>query len=367
MHSLARGILKQTQPLWFALWLVAVGCGLARAADSPAPSGLSLWTQQELAEPRDPARARAERLVRPLARPDLSPPAGAEAEQPAPPPLPDSWRGIIRRVKLPEGDRRVALTFDLCERAVHVTGYDAALVDALRGFNNRFNNGQGARATFFVGGKWLRSHPERALQLMSDPRFELAHHGWTHANMHVAPPREREAQVRWTSAQLAALRAELSRRLAARGLPAPDAAPPRLFRLPYGRGDAETAAWLNARNLAVIQWDVVGEGFGGTAGQRARAIAAAARPGSIILLHGNCVPRDTAQVVRLLLPQLAARGLSPATVGDLLAAGTPETAPEGYFSTPGDNAAYDTLFGGHGTLGRADGKMGGRAGRAGRR
>lgn len=357
MPPALRNTLKRTRPLWLALSLslslavslLAVDCGQAKAADV---SALSLWTPAELAEPRDPFRAKAERQIRPLPRPDLPPPAGAEAEQPAPPPLPESWRGIVRRVRLPKGDRRVALTFDLCERAVHVTGYDAALVDALRSFNN----GQGARATFFAGGKWLRSHPERALQLLADPRFELGHHGWTHANMRTAPPQERARQVRWTEAQFAALRAELSRRLAAQGLPA--AAPPllRLFRLPYGRGGADTAAWLNARGLAVIQWDVVGEGFGGDAAERARSIAAASRPGSIILLHANCVPKDTAQVVRLLLPQLAARGLSPATVGELLSAGEPETAPEGYFSIPGDNAAYDTLYGGHGTLGRSAGQ-----------
>ncbi len=346
MKNALREFLKMTQPLWLALWMLAVGCGSALGEDS---SALSLWTPEQLAEPRGAAAIKAERAIRQLPAADLTHPAevaGGERE-----PVPAERRGIIRRVALPEGDRRVALSFDLCERAVHVTGYDAALVDALRGFDH----GRGARATFFAGGKWLRSHPERAMQLMADPRFELGHHGWTHANMLVATPEERQRQVRWTAAQFAALNAELSRRLAARGLPQVAPAPAPLFRLPYGRGAAETAAWLGSQGLAVIQWDVVGEGFGGSAQERARAIAEAARPGSIVLLHANCVPRDTAQVVRLLLPLLAQKGLRTATVSELLASGRPETVGDGYFSHPGDNAQYDTLFEGHGTLGRVGG------------
>lgn len=356
MKNALRKFLKMARPLWLALWMLAVGCGWALGADS---SPLGLWTPEQLAEPRAAAAAKAERAIRQLPAADLSPPvglAGAERERPAL--LPAERRGIIRRVVLPEGDRRVALTFDLCERAVHVTGYDAALVDALR----VFDHGRGARATFFAGGKWLRSHPERAMQLLADPRFEMGHHGWTHANMLVATPEERLRQVRWTSVQFAALSAELSRRLAARGLPQAPPAPAPLFRLPYGRGAAETASWLGGQGLAVIQWDVVGEGFGGSAQERARAIAGAVRPGSIVLLHANCVPRDTAQVVRLLLPLLAQKGYRTATVSELLDSGRPEAVGDGYFSTPGDNAVYDTLFEGHGTLGRSGGRAGGGSG-----
>ncbi len=68
-------------------------------------------------------------------------------------PVPKEWRGAIRRVKLPPGTKLVALTFDMCELPGEVTGYDATLVDYLRA--------NGIKATFFSGGKWMRSHPER--------------------------------------------------------------------------------------------------------------------------------------------------------------------------------------------------------------
>jgi peptidoglycan/xylan/chitin deacetylase (PgdA/CDA1 family) len=63
------------------------------------------------------------------------------------------------------GDQPVALTFDLCEQADDVTGYDRRIVNRLRD--------EGVRATFFAGGKWMRSHEEKAQQLMADPRFEI--------------------------------------------------------------------------------------------------------------------------------------------------------------------------------------------------
>jgi peptidoglycan-N-acetylglucosamine deacetylase len=317
--------------------------GEGQKAASSATNPLSLWTAAQLAESQNPAKARAERAIRHLQPPDLTPPART-APASALPTLPEARQGIIRRVVLPAGDRRVALTFDLCERTVHVTGYDARLVDALREAN--------AKATFFAGGKWLRSHPERALQLMADGRFELGNHSWTHANMAVAPAAFRKQQLEWTSAQYDLLRGELERRYAARGLSCAAPGPLKLFRLPYGRGGAEVAQYLNGQGYAVIQWDVVGEGGAGSIPVRARAIAEAIQPGSIVLLHANAVPKDTAALVRCLLPLLAAKGYATATVSELLAAGRPEAVEDGYFTSPGDNAIYDEMFAGYGTGGR---------------
>jgi hypothetical protein len=221
------------QPARLVLRIVVVGCLALLAADflavdclaaDPARQApLSLWTPAQLAEPANPAQARAERRIRQLPAPDLAAPARTTPVT-APPRLPEAWRGIVRRVQLPPGDRRIALTFDLCERAVHVTGYDARLVDALRK--------AGAKATFFAGGKWLRSHPERALQLMADPRFELGNHAWTHANMEVADETLRQRQVLWTQAQQELLAEELDRRRTARNLSPLQLPPLRLFRLP---------------------------------------------------------------------------------------------------------------------------------------
>ena len=318
--------------LLFLFLLVAVGYQALTGAGS------------EAAPLKHSGSSKAAQAIRNLPQADLSPPARLAPRHP-PPELPARLRGIIRRVALPPGDKRIALTFDLCERAVHVTGFDAALVEALR---------QGkAKATFFAGGKWMRSHPEATLSLMADSRFELANHGWTHANMAVTKGQKRLDQVLWTSAQAELLREELDVRRVKEGNMPTGPQPLTLFRLPYGRGGAEAVGVINALGLAVIQWDVVGEGFGGSVQARASAIAQALRPGSIVLLHANQVPRDTAALVRALLPLLRARGYATATVSELLSAGAPETVDDGYFSVPGDNRIYDDMFEDGGTGGRA--------------
>jgi peptidoglycan-N-acetylglucosamine deacetylase len=325
--------------LWLLLWMLAVGCQALASVDCQA------------ATQKHPGSAETAMTVRHLAKADLSPPARLTPQN-APPALPERLRGIIRRVALPAGDHRLALTFDLCERSVHVTGYDAALVEALRQEN--------ARATFFAGGKWMRSHPEAALSLMADPRFELGNHTWTHANMAVMSGRKRQDQVLWTSAQAELLREELDARRAHAGKAPTGPRPLTLFRLPYGRGGAEAVAAVNGLGLAVIQWDVVGEGGGGSVAARAKALAEAVRPGSIVLLHANQVPKDTAALVRALLPLLRQRGLTTATVSELLAAGAPETIDDGYFTAPGDNRIYDEMFEDGGTGGRAKAGKGGK-------
>ena len=64
------------------------------------------------------------------------------------------------RVKLPAGQKLVALTFDLCEQPSEISGYQGGMVDFLR--QNQ------VKATFFMGGKWMLSHRDRAQQHQPD-------------------------------------------------------------------------------------------------------------------------------------------------------------------------------------------------------
>ena len=106
-----------------------------------------------------PAALAAKRRARTLSRKgdhrfDAPPPDGwlvAPPRPSGPPPI-----GAIRRVKLAAGRKLIALTFDLCEQPGEIAGYDGAIIDYLRQEN--------VKATFFAGGKWMRSHEERARQ-----------------------------------------------------------------------------------------------------------------------------------------------------------------------------------------------------------
>lgn len=322
--------------------LVLLAASTAHAASSGSETLLrGLWTEAQL------AGTPADRVVtKPWAQPlDNSPPARLTPETTLPP-VPADLREVIRRVNPAKGERLVALTFDLCERATNVAGYQNEIVNHLRA--------QHIPATFFAGGKWMRSHPEKALQLMADPLFEVGNHAWTHANMAVADDAEARRQVLWTQAQYELLRAELARRAAAKGLSAEMAAVPpvpRLFRLPYGRNAERTLDLLAGLGLPIIQWDVLGEWNDGSGSPQKSAEYAVkrVRPGSIILLHANAVPKNTQLVVPILTRMLTAGGYHFVTVSELLRAGTPETVRSGYFAKPGDNVQYDTLFLGGGT------------------
>ena len=296
----------------------------------------TLWTPQELDAPATERRGSQGPAT------DAMPPARLQPHTIFAP-LTDALRGNIRSVRLSPGrGGLIALTFDLCELADRRTGYDGDVVRLLRQAD--------VRATFFAGGKWMRSHPERAMQLMADPLFELGNHGWTHGNLGVMPAAPAQEQILWAQAQYELLREELARRADGAGLSTGMGRIPQamtLFRLPYGRCSPQALDMLAAMGLACVQWTTPADENASreTPQIRARRLAARVGPGSIVLMHANGVPRDTAAVLRELLPELARKGLTPVTVSELLAAGSPVAVHECYFERPGDNLALDAIYG----------------------
>lgn len=243
----------------------------------------------------------------------------------------------------------MALTFDLCERAPHLAGYQNTIVNYLRS--------QGVKATFFAGGKWMRSHPEKALQLMADPLFEVGNHAWTHGNFALMSEQEVREQLDWTQAQYEVLREELGVRAAKRGMDGEMHRVPsslRVMRLPYGRNNEYTSAIVASMGLPIIQWSVEGEQdeLNRTVDELVQWNLKKLQPGAIVLMHANAVPKKTHKLVPKLVPELQKRGYEFVTVSELLELGPVETVTDGYFDKPGDNLYVDPLFGGKGTLGR---------------
>ena len=267
-----------------------------------------------------------------------APPAAADLAPFDPVPLP--YRGAIRRVKLPPGKKLLALTFDLCELQGEITGYDAALVDYLRANN--------VKATFFTGGKWMRSHPERTAQLMADPLFEVANHAEAHRNLRLLSGDTLAAEIRGPQIAYEQTRAALSRSQCIKGQEAAFGSIPErmnLFRFPFGACNQASLDAVNDAGLLAIQWDLsTGDP---TPAQSARAIAdamIAAKPGSIIIGHGNGRGFHTSEALLTAIPALRAKGYDFVTVSELLAQGTPEISATCYDTRPGDTDKYDTFF-----------------------
>ncbi len=251
--------------------------------------------------------------------------------------------GSIRRITIPDNIKVLALTFDLCERENEFTGYDERIVNYLR--ENKI------KATFFAGGKWMRSHPIQTKQLMADPLFEIGNHAWTHGNLRRLHGENMAKQVLWTQAQYELLRHELIMSPCARkeGPQEIGKIPqiPYLFRFPYGTCDQESLNYLAKQGLAAIQWDVVTEDPAPeqTSTAIVREVLNKSRSGSIIIMHANGRGRATAEALIMFVPQLIKEGFKFVTVSELLQMGNPYATKECYELKSGDNFHYDRIFG----------------------
>ncbi|MCS6800200.1 MAG: polysaccharide deacetylase family protein [Myxococcota bacterium] len=129
----------------------------------------------------------------------------------------------------PPFDRVVALTFD--DGPVLPT--TAAIVQTLRAHD--------VPAAFFINGARVQSREaERLLKdLVTDPRFLLANHSWSHPNMTTLSAASVERQIDDTTSVLEAAGER-----------------PRYFRFPYGASTCATARAVRERGYVVTGWHV---------------------------------------------------------------------------------------------------------------
>jgi peptidoglycan-N-acetylglucosamine deacetylase len=258
-------------------------------------------------------------------------------------PLKPSLQNSIRDVNPAGGKKIVALTFDLCERASEITGYDYEIVNYLR--SNKI------KATFFASGKWMLDHPEKIMQLMADPLFEVGNHAWTHDDLRVEKGIKMEDQVLWTQSQYELLWEQLRDRPCAKktGEAEMEKIPklPLVFRFPYGVCSHEALNYLAGLGLPAIQWSIVtGDPSKTVTADRIVAeVVREVKPGAIIICHANGFGHATAQALPEIFRQLTRMGYEFVTVTELLDSGPAFTTRDCYEQKPGDNYRYDKIFG----------------------
>jgi peptidoglycan-N-acetylglucosamine deacetylase len=255
-------------------------------------------------------------------------------------PVPDELRGSIRRVNVPKGEKVIALTFDLCEQRGEVAGYDGRIFDYLRQ--------QGAKATFFAGGKWIVSHRARIEQLMADPLFEVGNHTETHANLRLLTPEAIRQQVLAPQKAFEDARADLASKQCIASSPGGMSGvldQPKVFRFPYGTCNEASLKAVNDAGMLAIQWDVsTGDPDPHESAERiAAAMVNEAKPGSIIVNHANGRGWHTAEALLIAIPKLKAKGYKFVTVSELMTMGKPVITAECYDRKPGDVNRYDFL------------------------
>ena len=322
-HPIARA-------LFYALWLLP-SCAFAE----PAAAASLCWTPSALVH-----RAGEERAQRGVPATFAGVPKRTPEEFS---PLAGKMRGVVRRVKLPPGEKLVALTFDLCETHYEVAGYQGGIVDFLRENN--------VKATFFAGGKWLLTHRERAQQLVSDPLFEVANHAWEHRNLRRLSGAALKSEIENAEIAYEDVRGDLETKqcLARDGVtPAATRAPRRMryLRFPYGACNPASLEAVTQEGFTAIQWDVAAgdPAPGESAAQMARVVLASVRPGSIVVFHANGRGWHTEAALPKIVSELKAQGYSFVTIPELLAAGEPEMASTCFNLRPGDTNIYDFLM-----------------------
>jgi len=188
--------------------------------------------------------------------------------------------------RLPGDGRRIALTFD-----------DGPTPEATPRLLDLLGR-TGVSATFFLLGRHVERWPSIARRVHDEGHL-VANHGFAHQRLHFAGPRAALADIRRGSDAIAA----------ATGVRPAHFRPPHGSRSPFV---TPAAASLGERTVgwsyAARDWERPG------AGEIARRVVAAARPGAIVLLHDGdgYDPRgdrlQTVEAVALLIPALRDRG-----------------------------------------------------------
>jgi len=174
-------------------------------------------------------------------------------------------------------------------------------------------------ATFFLTGEWALRYPEVTRRLAADPRFELANHSYRHQGF--TPNCYHLGQV---PANL--MTDDVARTFAV--IEPFGGRQTRYFRFPGGCYDAAALRALAPLGVTVIQWDVVsGDPFATAWQPIVHAVLSQVKAGSIVVMHvTEANAQYTDEALPPILDGLAARGLRPVTVSELLSGGA-VTAP----------------------------------------
>lgn len=168
---------------------------------------------------------------------------------------------------------------------------------------------EGARATFFLGGRWAEAHPDVARGI-SAAGMEIGSHGDAHRHVGSLGVPANEEEIQKAEERIA--RATGVR--------------PRLYAPAYGELSPAVFTAAERRKVRVVMWsiDTIDWRPSHTPGIIRARVLARLRPGAIVLMH----PTDrTAEALPGLLADLRSRGYRVVAVSDLLRARRAEAGP----------------------------------------
>jgi peptidoglycan/xylan/chitin deacetylase (PgdA/CDA1 family) len=200
--------------------------------------------------------------------------------------------GVLTR--LPQGSPGIAVTVDFCGGSGG-NGLDQALLAALRDRH--------IPATLFLNYRWIAANSAIARQLAADPLFQLANHGTSHRPLSTTGrsaygiPGTRDVGEAYDEVMTndAALMQLTGTRV-------------RFFRPGTAYLDDAAADLVGAMGLTPAGFSINADGGATYPVATVAREAAKARPGEIIICHGNHPGSGTAEGMARALDSLAARG-----------------------------------------------------------
>lgn len=166
-----------------------------------------------------------------------------------------------------------------------------------------------AKASFFVVGNRIAGR-QAVLEAVASAGHELASHSHTHARLGAHP-----------------LRAAIELRRSCNAIKRTAGARPRAFRPPYADFSRRLALAARLHGLRTVTWDVDPRDWEGVdAAAIEDEVLAAARPGSIVLMHEGPNSPATVKALPAIIRGLRARSLELLTVTELLDRSDPPSA-----------------------------------------
>jgi peptidoglycan/xylan/chitin deacetylase (PgdA/CDA1 family) len=198
------------------------------------------------------------------------------------------------RTRLNTNDKVIALTFDACG-GKNGNGYDVDLIDYLRE--------QQIPATLFINSSWIDANYDTFITLAKDPLFEIENHGTFHKPLSV------NGKSAWGIKGTENVGEVVDEVLGNhRKLEKILGSPPHFFRSGTAFYDEVAAKIVNDIGEEPVNFDILGDAGATFNRYQIRNALLKAKPGSIVICHMNHPEKDTAEGIKLVVPELKQMG-----------------------------------------------------------
>jgi len=216
---------------------------------------------------------------------------------------PIEWGEVVHGVKtrLNTDKKVIALTFDAC--GFREDGYDSELIEYLRR--------EKIPATLFISGKWIDKYPEIFKRLSDDPLFEIGNHGLEHKPCSV---NGRSVYRIEGTGNVGEVVDEIEKN--ARKIYDITGKKPVYYRSGTAFYDVVATKIADELGYVIVGFNVLGDAGAKFSREEVNEAFLGAEPGSIIIAHMNHPESETAEGVKLAIPELRIKGFTFVKLSD---------------------------------------------------